>query len=75
MTIQSDTNSFLKMTSCGMPQIPAGANTELEHPITMDELRTDVKKGKAVSHRAPTASVMNTINTCGTAAKKTSWTF
>jgi len=43
-TIQSDTSSFLKMTPCGMPQIPAGANIELEHLITMEGLQTMLKE-------------------------------
>ena len=35
-----------KMVSCGMPKIPVYANTELDQPITMDELLEAVKKGK-----------------------------
>ena len=52
-TIQSDTSSFLKMTPCGMPQIPAGANIELEHLITMEGLQTAVNKGKSRKSPSP----------------------
>jgi len=35
---QTDMRSFQKMVSCGMPKIPGYANTELDQPITMEEL-------------------------------------
>jgi hypothetical protein len=44
--IQSDTSNFLKMISCRMPQIQREANTELEHPFTIKELRNAVDKAK-----------------------------
>jgi hypothetical protein len=34
------------MVSCGKPKIPEDANTVLDHPITMEEVREAVKKGK-----------------------------
>jgi len=34
-----------------MPQIPRNANTELDHPITIEELRNSVDKGK--HHKSP----------------------
>ena len=43
---QTDMRSFQKMVSCGMPKIPGDANTELDQPIAMEELRDAVKKGK-----------------------------
>jgi hypothetical protein len=39
------------MVSCGMPKIPEDANTVLDHPITMEEVREAVKKGKR--HKSP----------------------
>ena len=38
--------SLQKMVSCAMPKIPDYANTELDQPITMEELFEAVKKGK-----------------------------
>ena len=49
--LQIDMRSFQKMVSCGIPKIPGDANTELDHPITMEELREAVKKGKR--HKSP----------------------
>ena len=49
--LQIDMRSFQKMVSCGMPKIPKEANTALDHPITVEELREAVKKGK--SHKSP----------------------
>ena len=43
--------SFQRMVSCGMPKIPGDANTELDQPITTEELREAVKKGKR--HKSP----------------------
>ena len=51
METSSDTNGFLKIISCGMAQIQRNANTELDHPITIDELRNAVDKGKR--HKSP----------------------
>jgi len=48
---QVDKRSFQKLVSCGMLNIPGDANTELDHPITMEELREAVKKGKC--HKSP----------------------
>jgi len=39
------------MVSCGMPKIAGDANTELDHPITMEGLHEAVKKGKR--HKSP----------------------
>ena len=36
-----------ELVSCGMNTIPMAANSALEEPITMDELVTAVRKGKA----------------------------
>ena len=46
-----DTRSFQKMVSCGMPKIPGDANTELDHPIAMEELHEALKKWKR--HKSP----------------------
>jgi len=46
-----DKRSFQKLVSCGMPKIPRDANTELDHSITIEELREAVKKGKR--HKSP----------------------
>jgi len=46
-------NIFQKMVSCGMPKIPGDANTELDQPITTEELREDVKKGKGQKSPGP----------------------
>ena len=51
--IQRDTNSFLKMPSCGMPQINIDANTEFDSPFTIDELRKAVDKGKRNKSSGP----------------------
>jgi len=51
--IQCDTNSFVKMTSCGMPHIHVDANTELDNPITIDELRKAVEKRKRYKSPGP----------------------
>ena len=48
---QMNKRSFQKMVSCGMPKIPGDANNELDHPITMEELREAVNKGKR--HKSP----------------------
>jgi len=37
---------FQKMVPFVMPKIPEDANTDLDHPITMQELREPLKKGK-----------------------------
>ena len=52
-TINSEEICYKKMTACGMPKIPAEANTELELPITMEELRTAVNKGKCGKSPGP----------------------
>jgi len=44
--LQIDICSFQKMVSCGKPKIPEEAITALNHPITMEEFREAVKKGK-----------------------------
>jgi hypothetical protein len=41
-----DTSSYQTMTSCEKPKIPEDANTLLDNPITLDEVREAVKKGK-----------------------------
>jgi exonuclease III len=51
--LPSDTNSFQKMTSCGMEKIPDTENTILENPITMEELKETVKKGKRKKSPGP----------------------
>ena len=43
--------SFQKMVSWGMSKISGDANTELDKPITMEELLETVKKGKR--HKSP----------------------
>ena len=48
---QMDKRSFQKLVSYGMPKIPEDSNTELDHPITMEEMRETVKKGKR--HKSP----------------------
>jgi len=52
-TINSEIIIYKKMTACGMPQISAEANTELEIPITMEELRTAINKGKCRKTTGP----------------------
>jgi len=51
--IQYDTKFFLKKTSCGMPQIHVDANTELDNPITIEELRKAVDKCKRNKSQGP----------------------
>ena len=46
-----DTRSFQTMVSCEMPKIPEDANTVLDNPITLEEVREAVKKGKR--HKSP----------------------
>jgi len=46
-------HSFQWMVSCGMLNIPGDANTELDQPITMEELRVAVKKGKRHKSTGP----------------------
>ena len=46
-----DVSSLRKITSCGMPKIPASVNTEVDKTITMEELLVAVKEGK--QHKSP----------------------
>ena len=48
---QMKKRSFQNLVSCGMPKIPGDANNELDHPITLEELREAVNKGKR--HKSP----------------------
>ena len=49
--IMIDERCIQELISCGMNTIPMTANSMLEEPITMDELLTAVRKGKA--HKSP----------------------
>jgi len=46
-----DKRIFQKLASCVKPRIPGDANTELDHPITMEEFLEAVKKWKR--HKSP----------------------
>ena len=65
--IQSNICSYEKLISCSIPQILREAKEELDLPITMDELRVAVRKGK--KHQALTAYVTNSIKTCGISSR------
>ena len=62
---QADRRSFQKMVSCDMPKIPGDTNTELDQPITMEELRDVVKKGKDTRHPVQMEYATNSFNRCG----------
>jgi len=49
--LPTDTRSFQTMVSREMPKIPEDANTVLDNPITLEEVREAVKKGKR--HKSP----------------------
>ena len=51
--LQTDMRSFRNTVSCGKPKIPEKANTVLDQPITMEELREAVKKGKSRKSPGP----------------------
>jgi len=48
-----DKRSFQKLVPYGMPKISEDANTELHHPIIMEELREAVKIGKRHNPHGP----------------------
>jgi len=62
---QTDMRSFQKMVSCGMPKIPGYANTELDQPITMEELWDAVKKGKDTNQPVQMEYDTNSFNRRG----------
>ena len=48
---QMNNRSFQKLVTCDMSKIPEDANNEIDHPITTEELREAVNKGKR--HKSP----------------------